>query len=142
MSKSASRRRGNQKGRSKASGPALWISLGLVVANVVVYAAVRRYGFVYFDDQEYVFANPIVAAGLTWRGVAWAFTSGHAANWHPLTWLSHMLDVQVYGMDAGGHHLTNVLLHISNTLLLFGLLYRMTGAAGRSGFVAALFAVH
>jgi len=120
----------------------LWISLGLVAANVVVYAAVRRHGFVNFDDPRYVTENAIVAAGLTWRGVVWAFTAGYASNWHPLTWMSHMLDVQLYGMRAGGHHLTNVLLHIANTLLLFGALHRMTGAAGRSGFVAALFAVH
>ena len=114
----------------------------MVVANVVVYAAVRRYDFVYFDDQYYVIKNATVSAGLTWRGVVWAFTTGYQSNWHPLTWLSHMLDVQLYGMHAGGHHLTNVLLHIANTLLLFGVLHRMTGAPGRSGFVAALFAVH
>src|SRR5438552_16430602 len=82
------------------------------------------------------------ARGLTWNGVAWAFTTGHASNWHPLTWLSHMVDVQLYGMHAGGHHLTNLFFHIVNTLLLFGVLHRMTGAVGRSGFVAALFAVH
>jgi protein O-mannosyl-transferase len=80
--------------------------------------------------------------GLTWHGVAWAFTTEHAVNWHPLTWLSHMLDVQLYGLDAGAHHLTNLLFHIGNTLLLFGLLHRMTGALGRSAFVAGLFAVH
>jgi tetratricopeptide (TPR) repeat protein len=140
----------DQRQRTPTSGapppssywPLLAISLGLVAANLVVYVAVRRYDFVYFDDQLYVTENPTVAAGLTWRGVAWAFTTGHASNWHPLTWLSHMLDVQLYGMHAGGHHLTNLLLHIVNTLLLFGVLHRMTGAMGRSGFVAALFAVH
>jgi tetratricopeptide (TPR) repeat protein len=120
----------------------LWLSVGLIAADVAVYAPVRRHDFVYFDDQYYVTENPMVAAGLTWRGVVWAFTTGHAANWHPLTWLSHMLDVQLYGMHAGGHHLTNLVLHIVNTLLLFGVLQRMTGATGRSGFVAALFAVH
>ena len=122
--------------------PLIWVSLGLVAANLLVYAAVRRHEFVYFDDQYYVIDNVSVAAGLTWHGVVWAFTTGHASNWHPLTWLSHMLDVQLYGMQAGGHLLTNVVLHIANTLLLFGVLYRMTGAIGRSGFVAALFAVH
>ena len=122
--------------------PLIWISLGLLAVNVVVYAAVRRHDFVYYDDQHYVTQNAMVAAGLTWHGVVWAFTTGHAANWHPLTWLSHMLDVQLYGMQAGGHHVTSLLLHIVNTLLLFGVLYRMTGAVGRSGFVAALFAVH
>src|SRR5438128_1828952 len=117
----------------------LWISVGLVAANVAVYAAVPQYDFVYLDDQDYVTENATVARGLTWNGVAWAFTTGHAANWHPLTWLSHMLDVQLYGMHAGGHHLTNLVLHVVSTLLLFGVLRQMTGAVGRSGFVAALF---
>ena len=156
MAKPRSRKRADQDRRTNAGSnqpappatpprtrwPLLWISLGLVAANVVVYAAVRRHDFVYYDDQHYVTQNAMVAAGLTWHGVVWAFTTGHAANWHPLTWLSHMLDVQLYGMQAGGHHLTSLLLHVANTLLLFGVLYRMTGAVGRSGFVAALFAVH
>jgi Flp pilus assembly protein TadD len=103
---------------------------------------VRHHDFVNFDDDDYVTANPVVLRGLTWHGVAWAFTTEHAVNWHPLTWLSHMLDVQLYGLDAGAHHLTNLLFHIGNTLLLFGLLHRMTGALGRSAFVAGLFAVH
>src|SRR5436309_14790880 len=154
-----SQKRGNQNRRSKAgqsriandppagAPPAsdrlvIWTSLGLIAANVVVFAAVRRYGFVNFDDPRHLTENAMVAAGLTWRGVVWAFTTGHAANWHPLTWLSHMLDVQLYGMHAGGHHLTSLLLHIVNTLLLFGVLHRMTAAWGRSAFVAALFAVH
>ena len=157
--KTRSSRRGNQNRRSTtdraqptdappASGSlgsyaqVIWISVGLVAANVLVYAAVHRYEFVNFDDFPYVAQNDMVAAGLTWRGVGWAFTTAHSANWHPLTWLSHMLDVQLYGMQAGGHHVTSLLLHIANTLLLFGVLYRMTGAVGRSGFVAALFAVH
>ncbi|HUL98834.1 MAG TPA: hypothetical protein VLU24_05335, partial [Mycobacterium sp.] len=87
-------------------------------------------------------ANPHVAGGLTWENVAWAFTTNHAANWHPLTWLSHMADVELFGMNAGAHHLTSLLFHAANTLLLFLLLRRMTGALGRSAFVAALFAVH
>src|SRR5262249_46377646 len=120
----------------------LWVSVGLVAANLVVYSPVRQYDFVYFDDQHYVTENPVVAAGLTWRGVVWAFTTGHAANWHPLTWLSHMLDVQLYGMHAGGHHLTNLLFHILNTLLLFFVLRKMTAEWRPSAFVAALFAVH
>jgi tetratricopeptide (TPR) repeat protein len=151
-------RRGNQRRRSQADqsqraaappvgaprarGPVLWISLALIAVTVVVYTAVRRHGFVNLDDPRYVTENAVVAAGLTWRGALWAFTTGYASNWHPLTWLSHMLDVQLYGMQAGGHHLTSLLLHIANTLLLFGVLYRMTGAVGRSAFVAALFAVH
>src|SRR5208282_1193673 len=91
---------------------------------------------------QYVSENADVSGGLTWHGVWWAFTTGAAANWHPLTWLSHMLDVQLYGAAPGPHHLTNLLFHIANTLLLFGLLHRMTGALGRSAFVAGLFALH
>ncbi|MEO8193105.1 MAG: hypothetical protein ABI681_04585 [Gemmatimonadales bacterium] len=91
-----------------------------------------RHDFVYYDDPKYVTENPIVSAGFSWRGLIWAFKTGTDANWFPLTWFTHMLDVQLYGMNAGGHHLTNLLLHIANTLLLFGALYRMTGASGRS----------
>src|SRR5229473_2766545 len=78
-------------------------------------------------------------AGLSWQNIRWAFESFDAANWHPLTWLSHMLDVQLFGMQAGYHHLTNLLLHLANTLLLFAFLNRLTGAFLRSGLVAALF---
>jgi len=130
----------------RATGPALarpaWISLGLVVLAAAVYAPVRGHEFVSFDDQAYVRANPHVAGGLTREAVRWAFTSGYAANWHPLTWISHMIDVALFGMDAGGHHVVNVVLHVANALLLFDVLRRITGAVGRSAFVAALFAVH
>ena len=128
--------------RSLLQGRALWISAALILITVAVYAPVRHYGFVSFDDPQYVSENPDVSAGLTAHGIRWAFTTGHASNWHPLTWLSHMADVQMFGLNAGPQHLTNVVFHIANTLLLFGLLYTMTGALGRSGFVAALFAVH
>ena len=128
--------------RSLFSGRALWISLALIVVNLVIYAPVRHYEFVTWDDPQYITENPHVSGGLTWPGVSWAFTAGYFYNWHPLTWLSHMLDVQLYGMNAGGHHLTNLLLHIATTILLFGLLHRMTGALGRSAFVGGLFAVH
>jgi tetratricopeptide (TPR) repeat protein len=107
-----------------------------------VYAPVRQHEFVNFDDPQYVSENPAVSRGLTWDGVSWAFRTGHAGNWHPLTWLSHMMDVELYGLDAGGHHLTSALIHLVNTLLLFGLLHAMTGTVVRSAFVAGLFAVH
>jgi len=110
--------------------------------SLIVYAPVWHHDFVNYDDYQYVSENADVSGGLTWHGVWWAFTTGAAANWHPLTWLSHMLDVQLYGLSPGPHHLTNLLFHIANTLLLFGLLHRMTGALGRSAFVAGLFAVH
>ncbi|HEY3120909.1 MAG TPA: tetratricopeptide repeat protein [Vicinamibacteria bacterium] len=109
---------------------------------MTLYAPVRHHGFVNFDDSQYVSENPSVSAGLTWQGLSWAFTTRHAGNWHPLTWLSHMLDVQLFGLDAGAHHLTSLALHVANTLLLFGLLHAMTGALVRSAFVAALFGVH
>src|SRR5437773_6132604 len=128
--------------KGSSSGNTLWISLTLIAVNVFVYAPVCGYDFVSWDDPLYVSQNSEVSHELTWHGVLWAFTTGHAANWHPLTWLSHMLDVQFYGVAAGPHHLTNLLLHIGNTLLLFGVLRRMTGASGPSAFVAALFAVH
>jgi protein O-mannosyl-transferase len=118
------------------------LALAIVVAVVIVFAPVARYGFVNFDDPQYVSENPFISDGLTLRGVSWAFTTGYAGNWHPLTWISHMLDVQVFGLNAGAHHLMNVVLHTASALLLFVPLYRMTGAMGRSWFVAALFAVH
>ena len=115
---------------------------GLVAINVIAYASVREFEFVDYDDTDYITSNPNIAGGLTREGLRWAFTTGHAANWHPLTWLSHMLDIQLFGMNAGLHHVVSVLLHIVSTLLLFGVLWRMTGAVYRSAFVAALFAVH
>ena len=98
--------------------------------------------FISYDDPYYVTKNVNVNAGLTWHGVRWAFTAMHASNWHPLAWLSHALDCELFGLDPRGHHLTNLLLHTANTLLLFLLLRRMTGALWRGAFVAALFAVH
>jgi tetratricopeptide (TPR) repeat protein len=118
------------------------IIIALLIINVVAYAGVWHYGFVNYDDPQYISGNPDVTAGLTWHGVVWAFTTGRQANWHPLTWLSHMLDVQLYGLNAGGHHLTNLLLHIVSTALLFLALLQLTSSVGSSFFVAALFAVH
>ena len=120
----------------------LIICLLLVVATVLVFLQVKNHGFVNYDDHKYVTDNHHVRAGLTWEGVKWAFTTTHASNWHPLTWLSHMLDCELYGLNAGWHHVTNLLFHIVNTLLLFLILNRMTGALWRSAFVAALFALH
>jgi hypothetical protein len=119
-----------------------WIALALIALIVVVYAPVRHYGFVDLDDPQYVSENPFVANGLTWATVKWAFTSVHASYWIPLIWLSHALDVQLYGLNGGGHHITNVLLHVVDTVLLFALLNRTTGAMGRSAFVAGMFAIH
>jgi protein O-mannosyl-transferase len=118
------------------------LALVIVAAVAIVFAPVARHGFVNFDDPQYVSENSFISDGLTLRGISWAFTSGYAGNWHPLTWISHMLDVQLFGLHAGAHHVVNVGLHTASALLLFVLLYRMTGALGRSWFVAALFAVH
>jgi hypothetical protein len=114
----------------------------LIAATAALYAPVLGYEFVRFDDPRYVSENPYIAEGLTSRTVAWSFTTAHRSNWHPLTWLSHALDLELYGGDAGGHHATNVALHVLNVLLLFGVLRSMTGQVWRSGFVAALFALH
>ncbi|MHB8907339.1 MAG: tetratricopeptide repeat protein [Syntrophales bacterium] len=114
----------------------------LLLAVALVFGQTVRYEFVNYDDNSYVYENPQVVQGLTGHGIAWAFTTVHINNWHPLTWLSHMLDFQLYGLQSGGHHLTNVLLHASAAVLLFLVLWRMTGFLWRSAFVAAVFAVH
>jgi tetratricopeptide (TPR) repeat protein len=120
----------------------MWFAAVLMAIIVFIYAPVLHYGFLSYDDPAYVSNNSQVMRGFTVQGVWWAFTTGHASNWHPVTWLSHMLDVQMYGMNAGRHHLTNLLFHIANALLLFLLLYRTTGAWRRSAMVAILFAAH
>jgi Flp pilus assembly protein TadD len=107
-----------------------------------LYAQVRDFGFVNYDDPDYITNNPHVRQGITGDGVAWAFRSGEAANWFPLTRLSHMLDVQLFGIDAGWHHFTNVVLHAAAAVLLFLFLNRATRARWPSAFVALLFAVH
>lgn len=122
--------------------PGLWGCLALVVATLAVYGQVSRFEFINLDDQAYVTQNEHVLQGLSWQGIVWAFQTGHASNWHPLTWLSHMLDAQLFGLRAGWHHLTNLLFHVANTILVFVVLRKMTGALWRSVFVAGLFALH
>jgi len=117
------------------------ICLVLAAITFAVFGQTPRHEFIDYDDNEYVYDNPVVARGLTLKGIVWAF-SFHAANWHPLTWLSHMLDCQLYGLHPGGHHLTNVLLHTATVIMFFLVLRRMTGALWRSAFVAAVFAIH
>ncbi|MFA6147283.1 MAG: tetratricopeptide repeat protein [bacterium] len=109
---------------------------------VIVYGKTAGYPFVMYDDPLYTVANPFVAKGLTLAGAEWAARTFHAANWHPVTWLSHMMDVSLFGMNAGNHHLVNLLFHMANTLLLFHFLARATGRMWESGLVAALFAIH
>ena len=120
----------------------LFIGLFLTAATLVVFWQVGNHAFIDVDDGEYVTDNVHVNTGLSWDNITWAFTSTHAANWHPLTWLSHMLDCELFGLNPKGHHLTSVLFHIVNSLLLFLILRWMTGAPWRSGLVAALFALH
>ncbi|HEV3148311.1 MAG TPA: tetratricopeptide repeat protein [Chthoniobacterales bacterium] len=120
----------------------LFIAFGLVAVTLTVYAQVMSHQFIILDDNRYIRENPMVNRGLTLTGIAWAFTTFHAANWHPLTWLSHMLDSQIFGLNAGGHLLVNALIHASNTVLLFLFLRRVTGAKWQSAIVAALFALH
>src|SRR5271157_2585106 len=121
---------------------AIWISVFLFLVTFAVYAQVRHFDFVNFDDPEYVTSNPHVRSGITPANVAWAFTSGEAANWFPLTRLSHMLDYQLFGLRSGWHHLTNVLLHALAVLLLFAFLNRSTGRRWPSACVALVFALH
>ncbi len=121
---------------------AAWICAALAALTVAVFAGVRDNGFVTYDDGLYVLRNPWVARGLTWDGVRWALTAQWAGNWHPATWLSHMLDVQLFGMNPGAMHLVNLGFHVADTLLLFAVLDAATGARLRSAFVAAVFAVH
>jgi Flp pilus assembly protein TadD len=120
----------------------LLISLSLIVVTFAVFWPVRNHTFLNYDDYEYVVENSHVKAGLTFKGLIWAFTTTHSNNWHPLTWLSHMLDYELFGLRPGEHHLTNLLFHLTNTLLLFLVFKRMTGGLWESSFVAALFALH
>lgn len=114
----------------------------LIAITAAVYSPVRTHGFIDFDDPIYITHNSKVLEGITWGGLRWAFTTGYAENWHPLTWLSHMLDIELFGLQAGYHHVISVVLHIANSVLLLTVLHRMTGAARRSAVVAALFAIH
>jgi len=114
----------------------------LVLATLLLYGPVTRHEFLTLDDRPYVTKNIHVSTGLNLGNIVWAFTSFHEANWHPLTWISHMADCQLFGLNSGAHHFVNLVLHAANVLLLFFLLRRATGAVWRSFFVAALFAVH
>ena len=120
----------------------LILYLFLAAITLAVFSQTSRYDFVNFDDDLYVYNAPAIQAGLTRQAIALAFTSQHARNWHPLATISHMLDCQLYGLKAGGHHATNVILHTIAVLLLFRVLREMTGAVWKSTIVAALFAVH
>ena len=118
------------------------VCLGLILGIAAVFGPAIGYGFVFFDDQVYLQDNRSINSGFSWSGFLWAFQTGYAANWHPVTWLSHMLDCQLYGLNPAGHHATNILLHAANSTLVFLLLKRTTGKLWPSAVVAALFVFH
>jgi len=142
---------------SKESGPGLseapdgwsgkigkrifWFGLALAIATLVIYSRAGNHQFVY-DDEDYILNNPLVITGISSAKMARAFISVHSSNWHPITWLSHMADVQLYGLNPRGHHYTNIAFHIAASLLLLVFLFRTTGAFWRSAFVSAIFALH
>ena len=118
------------------------ISILLLLATLAAFAPALRCGFVNYDDNVYVYENSAVTHGITLAGVRWAFSDTHTGNWHPLTWLSHMLDCQIYGLAPWGHHLSSIALHALSVVFLFTTLREATGALHRSAFAAALFALH
>ena len=131
-------------GALEPARPTLAGGLLLALVTIALYWPATRYDFVNYDDPLYVTDNPHVQAGLTWEGLAWAFgrVHGEGTYWHPLTWVSHMVDCQLYGLKPWGHHLTSVLLHAANAVLVFLVFRRMTGAFWRCVVLAALFALH
>ena len=114
----------------------------LSIAVLSVYWQVQNFEFLNFDDHAYVSGRPEVLSGLTIDNIAWSFSTTEAGFWHPMTWLSLMLDYELYGLNAGGYHWTNLLLHLASTLLLFSFFLKTTGALWKSGLVAVLFALH
>ncbi len=128
--------------KTRRNIPRFLLGSVLALVTLLVYSRVVTYPFTNFDDDDYVTNNPHVQLGITTAGVRWAFSSFEIANWHPLTWLSLQLDHELYGLQAGGYHATNLALHIANAVLLFLVFERMTGLVGRSLVVGALFALH
>lgn len=129
-------------GSASGVSPTRLVSLVLVLGTLFLYSPVRRYGFVIYDDPDYVTQNRVVQAGLTWSGIKWAFAGWHASNWHPLTWLSHMLDCECFGLDPGPQHLVSVVFHAVNAGLLAFLLFRLTSSLWAGALTAAFFAWH
>ncbi|HEY3883586.1 MAG TPA: hypothetical protein VGL62_00155, partial [Vicinamibacterales bacterium] len=135
------RRRVGRGERSIFDRP-VWVAVALAVLTIAVYAPVRHFQLVNWDDQLYVTENPMVLGGLSWHSAWWALTTTHSPYWHPLTWFSLLLDVTMFGRDAGAYHVTSVVLHACSAMLLYVVFRRMTNAPGPSAFVAAIFAVH
>ncbi|MGB8298030.1 MAG: hypothetical protein WCG85_21615 [Polyangia bacterium] len=132
----------NQRASSGKKSAGAIIALMLCMAAAIPYAQVRNFGYVDYDDDLYAGDNPHVKAGLTFKTAAWAFTSTSQSNWHPLTWLSYMLDGTLFGATPATYHLSNVAYHLLNTMLLFFVLRAMTGPLWKSALVAALFGLH
>ncbi|MFC1532333.1 tetratricopeptide repeat protein [Thermodesulfobacteriota bacterium] len=120
----------------------IYICIILSIATILLFLPVKNHEFIDYDVHDYVIDNPNVRKGITYNGILWAFTHTVSGNWHPITLLSHMLDCELYGLNPKGHHISNLLFHIANTVLLFLVLMRMTCAIWMSAFVAALFAIH
>ncbi len=131
-----------QRFRSESAAATVLVAVLLVAAAAIVFGRTVAFDFINFDDPYYVSDNPHVSGGLTASDITWALTQRHASNWHPLTWISHMLDCQIYGLKPWGHHLTNLLLHAATSVVLFLVFRKMTGAFLPSALVAAIFAVH
>lgn len=138
----AKKRRIKNEGDEHSRRDVALVVFALAVLTAVVFCRVLFAGFITLDDPTYVMQNPHVTGGLTIANIRWALTATHGANWHPLTWLSHMIDYSIYGPRAGGHHATSLLFHLANVVLLFLMLRQMTRCTWKSAFVAALFAVH
>src|SRR4051812_20682078 len=119
-----------------------WICAGLALVTFLAFVPVLQNEFVNYDDPDYVTANAHVTSGLNWKNIEWAYTAGFASNWHPLTWMSHMLDCTLFDQKASAHHLVSLLLHIANTIVLLLTLRFLTRALWPSALVAAAFALH
>ena len=127
---------------SEKLGKPLSLCLLIIVITLFVYGQVWKYDFIIWDDPSCIISNFHIQTGFHWDSIRWAFTTNHNASWFPLTWLSHMLDYQMYGLSPGGHHLTNLWWHLLNCLLLFRILHSMTREVWPSVFVALLFTIH
>ena len=123
-------------------GPLTGVLIALALITIAAYWGLRSNDFINFDDQTYILQNRHISSGLSWQGLKWAFTEYYTCNWHPVTWISHMLDVELFGLQPMGHHLVSLGIHVANVLLLAGFLCYTTGRLWPSAFVAVLFAVH
>jgi hypothetical protein len=125
-----------------ARNPVWVITAALIVTCFLIFGQTVGFGFINLDDNRYVYENPIVLSGLHIDSLKWALTSFHSANWHPLTWISHMIDASLFGSNAGSHHVVNVIFHAANSMLAFAAFKRLTGDVWKSAVIAFLFAVH